>query len=31
LHEAETVPTLKVTKSGLPDETKLVVLDYAKE
>ncbi|HTX91398.1 MAG TPA: MBL fold metallo-hydrolase [Anaerolineales bacterium] len=31
LHEAEKVPTLKVTKSGLPEETKLVVLDYARE
>ncbi len=28
LHEAETMPTLKVTKSSLPDETKVVVLDY---
>lgn len=31
LHEAETVPGLKVTKSSLPDETKVVVLDYQKE
>src|SRR5512140_264738 len=28
LHEAEKQPLLKVTKSGLPEETKLVVLDY---
>lgn len=28
LHEAETVPSLKVTRSNLPDETKVVVLDY---
>jgi L-ascorbate metabolism protein UlaG (beta-lactamase superfamily) len=25
----ETVPSLKVTRSGLPDETKVVVLDVA--
>jgi L-ascorbate metabolism protein UlaG (beta-lactamase superfamily) len=31
LHEAETVPSLKVTKSSLPDETKVVVLDYQRE
>jgi L-ascorbate metabolism protein UlaG (beta-lactamase superfamily) len=31
LHEAETVPGLKVTKSSLPDETKVVVLNYQKE
>ena len=31
LHEAETVPSLKVTKSSLPDETKLIVLDYQRE
>ncbi|MGA2489275.1 MAG: MBL fold metallo-hydrolase [Anaerolineales bacterium] len=31
LHEAETLPSLKVTKSSLPDETKLVVLDYQHE
>ena len=31
LHEAETVPNLKVTKTSLPDETKLVVLDYQRE
>ncbi len=31
LHEAETMPTLKVTKSSLPDETQVVVLDYQHE
>lgn len=31
LHEAETVASLKVSKSSLPDETKVVVLDYQKE
>jgi hypothetical protein len=31
LHEAESVPSLKVTKSSLPDETKVVVLDYQRE
>jgi hypothetical protein len=31
LHEAETMPTLKVAKSSLPDETKVVVLDYQHE
>jgi L-ascorbate metabolism protein UlaG (beta-lactamase superfamily) len=31
LHEAETVTTLKVTRSGLPDETKVVILDYQRE
>jgi L-ascorbate metabolism protein UlaG (beta-lactamase superfamily) len=31
LHEAESVPSLKATKSGLPDETKVVVLDYQHE
>jgi hypothetical protein len=31
LHEAEKIPTLKITKSGLPDETKVVVLDYQHE
>ncbi len=31
LHEAETVPFLKVTKSSLPDETKVVVMDYQRE
>jgi L-ascorbate metabolism protein UlaG (beta-lactamase superfamily) len=30
-HEAESVPVLKVTRSGLPDETKVVVLDYQSE
>ena len=31
LHEAETVPSLKVTRNSLPDETKVVVLDYQRE
>ena len=31
LHEAETVPSLKVTRSGLPEETKVIVLDYQRE
>jgi hypothetical protein len=31
LHEAETMPTLKVSKSSLPDETKVIVLDYRHE
>jgi L-ascorbate metabolism protein UlaG (beta-lactamase superfamily) len=31
LHEAETLPSLKITKSSLPDETKLVVLKYQHE
>jgi L-ascorbate metabolism protein UlaG (beta-lactamase superfamily) len=31
LHEAENVPSLKVTKTSLPDETKVVVLDYQRE
>lgn len=31
LHEAETVPSLKVSKSSLPNETKIVVLHYQKE
>jgi L-ascorbate metabolism protein UlaG (beta-lactamase superfamily) len=31
MHEAETVASLKVTKNSLPDETKLVVLDYQRE
>jgi hypothetical protein len=31
LHEAETMPTLKVTKSSLPDETKVIVLDCQRE
>jgi L-ascorbate metabolism protein UlaG (beta-lactamase superfamily) len=28
LHDAETQPSLKITKTGLPDETKVVVLGY---
>ena len=28
LHESENVPSLKVSKNSLPDETKVVVLDY---
>lgn len=28
LHEAETSPSLKITKSGLPNETKVIVLEY---
>jgi L-ascorbate metabolism protein UlaG (beta-lactamase superfamily) len=31
LHEAETMPTLKVSKSSMPDETKVIVLDQQKE
>lgn len=31
LHEYETSPSLKVNRSGLPDETKVVVLDYSRE
>jgi L-ascorbate metabolism protein UlaG (beta-lactamase superfamily) len=31
LHEAETMPTLKVTRSSLPDETKVIVLDCQRE
>lgn len=31
LHEADSVATLKVTHSGLPNETKVVVLDYQRE
>lgn len=31
LHEVETVASLKVSKSSLPDETKVVVLNYQKE
>ena len=31
LHEAETVPSLKVTISSLPEETKVIVLDYQHE
>jgi L-ascorbate metabolism protein UlaG (beta-lactamase superfamily) len=30
LSKADTQPTLKVTRSGLPDETRVVVLDYQK-
>ncbi|HSL44700.1 MAG TPA: MBL fold metallo-hydrolase [Anaerolineales bacterium] len=30
LSKAETQPSLKVTRSGLPDETRVVVLDYQK-
>jgi len=31
LHEAETVQNLKVVKTGLPDETKVIVLDYQRD
>ncbi|MEW6093996.1 MAG: MBL fold metallo-hydrolase [Chloroflexota bacterium] len=31
LHDAESVASLKVSKSSLPDETKVVVLNYQKE
>jgi L-ascorbate metabolism protein UlaG (beta-lactamase superfamily) len=31
LHEAETMPTLKVSRSSLPGETKVIVLDYQHE
>jgi len=31
LQEAETMPTLKVSQSSLPDETKVIVLDYQHE
>jgi L-ascorbate metabolism protein UlaG (beta-lactamase superfamily) len=31
LHESETMPTLKVSKSSLPDETKVIVLDCQRE
>ena len=31
LHEAETVPSLKVTRSSVPEETKVIVLNYQKE
>jgi len=31
LHEAETMPTLKVSKSTLPDETKVIVLNCQRE
>jgi len=30
LSKPETQPSLKVTRSGLPDETKVIVLDYQK-
>ena len=30
LGKVESQPSLKVTRSGLPDETKVVVLDYQK-
>jgi len=31
LHEAESVSSLKVTRSSLPDETRVIVLNYQKE
>jgi L-ascorbate metabolism protein UlaG (beta-lactamase superfamily) len=31
LHEAESMPSLKVTKSSLPEETKVIVLGYQHE
>jgi len=31
LHDAETVPTLKVSTSSLPNETKVIVLEYKHE
>jgi L-ascorbate metabolism protein UlaG (beta-lactamase superfamily) len=31
LHEAESVPSLKVTRSSLPIETRVIVLNYQKE
>jgi len=31
LHEAESVPSLKVSRSSLPDETRVIVLNYQKE
>src|SRR5512136_1510057 len=31
LHEAETLPSMKVTKSNLPEETKVIVLGYQHE
>jgi L-ascorbate metabolism protein UlaG (beta-lactamase superfamily) len=31
LHEAETLPSLKISKSSLPEETKVVVLEYQHE
>jgi hypothetical protein len=30
LSKTETQPSIKVTRSGLPDETHVVVLDYQK-
>jgi len=30
-HEVESVPSLKITKNTLPDETKVIVLDYQRE
>lgn len=30
LHDAERLPSLKVTKASLPEETKVIVLDYQK-
>jgi L-ascorbate metabolism protein UlaG (beta-lactamase superfamily) len=30
-HDAETVPSLKVTRSSLPEETKVIILNYQKE
>ena len=30
-HESERVPSLKITKTNLPDETKVVVLDYQRD
>jgi len=31
LHEAEILPTLKISKSALPEETKVIVLNYQKD
>jgi L-ascorbate metabolism protein UlaG (beta-lactamase superfamily) len=31
LHEAKPEPMLKVTRTGLPEETRVVVLDYQSE
>jgi L-ascorbate metabolism protein UlaG (beta-lactamase superfamily) len=31
LHQVETMPMLKVTKSSLPDETKVIVLDCKRD
>ena len=30
-HEVESVPSLKITKNTLPDETRVIVLDYQRE